>query len=663
MSACLVLAGLLALQAPAEDVIIVTGDRAGEPAANTALAVSVIDEAVLRETGAHHPSELLNRVPGVNLHRGNGAEHLTAIRSPVLTGGAGAGAFLYLEDGIPLRAAGFSNVNGLFEAVPELADRVEVVRGPGPALYGSNALHGLINVISPDPEAAGDEIEVEAGSFGRYRGRVSWSRSGPQTQSWLGLAAQHEDGWREDAGLDRVAVRLRVDGETRALRWRFQTALIQLNQETAGFVRGTDAYRDRALARSNPDPEAFRDAFAARVSFQLDGRAGESWAWTATPYLRSNSMDFRMHFLPSEALEESGHDSAGVQLAARREHASGRVTIGLDLDQTRGFLRETQERPTIFSFVQGEHYDYTVAAGVAAVYVQARQSLAPDWVLHTGVRAERTEFRYDNHLASNTVGRFLRLPDRRDVFDTVTPSAGLVWTYAPDAQLFGRVARGVRAPQTAELYRLQPGQLIDHIEPETLDSVEIGWRSNLGTARFELTAFAMHKRNVFFRDADGINVTDGRTRHQGVEFAVEWLLADGWAFATAGSWAQHQYDFDRPVGSATETIVDGAEIDTAPNWLWNARLSWQVTPQTRLALDWQHVGAYYTDAANAHVYPGHDVLGLRARHDIRDGLALFATVRNVTDEAYAERADFAFGSERYFPGEGRGVSIGLRLSR
>ena len=45
-----------------------------------------------------HPSEILNTVAGVNIHRGSGQEHLTAIRSPVLTGGAGAGSFLYTLD-------------------------------------------------------------------------------------------------------------------------------------------------------------------------------------------------------------------------------------------------------------------------------------------------------------------------------------------------------------------------------------------------------------------------------------------------------------------------------------------------------------------------------------------------------------------------------------
>jgi len=48
----------------------------------------------------------------------------------VLTGGAGAGSFLYLEDGVPLRAAGFANVNGLFEGGTEFANSLDVLKGP-----------------------------------------------------------------------------------------------------------------------------------------------------------------------------------------------------------------------------------------------------------------------------------------------------------------------------------------------------------------------------------------------------------------------------------------------------------------------------------------------------------------------------------------------------
>ena len=62
-----------------------------------------------------HGQELFVRVPGAWVSRGSGQEHLMALRSPVLTGPGACGAFLLLEDGIPLRPAGFCNVNNLFE--------------------------------------------------------------------------------------------------------------------------------------------------------------------------------------------------------------------------------------------------------------------------------------------------------------------------------------------------------------------------------------------------------------------------------------------------------------------------------------------------------------------------------------------------------------------
>lgn len=663
----IVLAGGLSLGnaglALGQDVITVTADRRGEARDASIVSVGVIDAATIETVGAQHVSELLNRTAGVNINRGNGAEHLTAIRSPVLTGGEGAGSFLYLEDGVPLRAAGFANVNGLFEALTGMAGGVEVVRGPGSALYGSNALHGLVNVLTPDPATTTSRAEIELGSFGRVRSLGVLARPGEAISALLAAETQHEDGWREDAGLDRVGVLARADGTAGEVRWQWSAAIITLNQETAGYVFGPSAYEDRALSRGNANPEAFRDAVAVRSALRLDGEWDSGWSWSLTPYARGNEMDLLMHFLPSQALEESGHTSFGLLASTAYDFAGGRITFGSDYEQTSGSLRETQARPTIFSFVQGDHYDFDVDARVVALYVQGRWQIGEHLGIQAGLRAEQTRFSYDNHLAADTVGRFLRLADRSDDYETLTPHAGAIWRIDAGRSLFGRIARGARAPQTTELYRLQAGQTIDGIEPETLDSIEAGYRQSFGEdGRIELTAFSMAKRHVFFRDADGFNVTDGRTRHHGIEAELEYPLAQDWRINLAGTWARHTYDFDRPVGTASEVIRDGADIDTAPRWLWDARLVWQPHAAWSGELEWSHAGEYFTDAANAHAYSGHDLLALRLRYAPNDQVELFAAVRNLLDERYAERADFAFGNERYFPGEPRAISIGIRVT-
>ena len=153
-------------------------------------------------------------------------------------------------------------------------------------------------------------------------------------------------------------------------------------------------------------------------------------------------MDFRLHFLPSEALEESGHHSVGLQTALVRDWAGGRLAIGADLEHTRGYLVETQERPTIFSFVQGEHYDYEAAADVAALYVQARRDLSDTLSVQAGLRWEATRYDYDNRLTPGSVGRFLRLPDRSDDFSVVAAPSGHDWQADENSAVFARIARG-----------------------------------------------------------------------------------------------------------------------------------------------------------------------------------------------------------------------------
>ena len=658
---------LFALTAPAlaeaDDVIIVTASRIAEDRNATSAPVAVLGAEEIERLGAHHAAEALNRLPGVFVHRGNGVEHLTAVRSAVLTGGAGAGSFLYLQDGIGLRAPGFANINGLMEAPDGLAGQIEVIRGPGGSAYGSNALHGLINVITPEPSSAGSLIELEAGSFGRGRVRASAGGDTHFGSAFGGFTLRSEDGWRDDASLTQFTTLGRLDGTLGQTNWSLRGSLVDIDQETATFVRGFEAYRDEAASKLNADPEAFRNVTAARASLHLDRTFSETWSGDLVVYGRSNAMDFRLHFLPSEALERTEHSSLGFQSALTWQNESTRAVFGVDGDFTNGALFEFQDRPTLGPFVQGLHYDYEVDATVLAAFTQLRHAVTNTLTLEGGLRVENTQYKYDNSAPDGAVGRYLRPADRDDDFTTVAPSLGLTWQVSDAVQLFSRSARGVRAPQTAELYRLQPGQQIEGIDAEELDSLEAGVRYETGRARVELVGFAMDKRNVFFRDADGLNVTDGETRHQGLELDLAFEVSQSLTAAVSGTWAEHEYAFDRPVGNASEVIVDSARLDTAPEWLWNARLLWTPTDALQVEGEWVHVGEYFANAANTATYEGHDILNLRGTYAFSDQVEIFGAIRNLTDERYAERADFAFGSYRYFPGEPRGVSVGLRISR
>ncbi len=153
------------------------------------------------------------------------------------------------------------------------------------------------------------------------------------------------------------------------------------------------------------------------------------------------------------------------------------------------------------------------------------------------------------------------------------------------------------------------------------------------------------------------------SRHIGVEADIRLVLHETLTLHSALAYARHTYRFDRPVENATEVISSGNEVDTAPRLVANTRLSWRPNARFMAEAEWAVMGAYFTDAANDHRYGGHNLLHLRAEAALSESLSAFITVRNVTNALYAERADFAFGADRYFPGETRTVGAGLRYRR
>lgn len=613
---------------------------------------------------ADHVAEALNRLPGVNIQRGSGQEQLTAIRSPVLTGGAGAGSFLYLEDGVPLRAPGFANVNGLMEAHTELARRIEVVRGPGSALYGSNAVHGLVNVLTPEPSAVPRRfIEALWGRFGRGRVRASLSEQKGRHGIYAGLTVLHENGFRAFSGLEQQKLSIRYAYKKGPTRLTAQVSGQNLNQETAGFIKGPDAYKNRDLARSNPNPEAFRDAKSFRALVRWEQRVSPNLELNLTPYGRWNRMDFRLHFLPGKALENNGHSSAGVQSALHWTPSRNiKIITGVDTDVTHGFLREVQAQATLGSFTQGVHYDYDVNALVFAAFVHGEWQISPALRLVGGARFEYTRYQYRNNTNADTVGRFKRPAARTDVFRAVTPKFGLVYDLTPSLQFFTNFAQGARAPQTTDLYRLQVHQNIGAISVEKLNSVEAGLRGDVWGGSFEVSGYYMKKRHFFFRDADGFNVTNGKTRHVGVEVQVSLPLTPWLELKGSAAYARHTYDFNRIVSAqASEVIRQGNDVDTAPRWTGNMRVLWRPTSDLTAELEWVHRGRYFTDAANLHTYPGHELFNVRGSWKVTQKVEVFFALRNLTNKAFATRADFAFGSARYFPGEPRALEGGMAL--
>ena len=639
--------------------IVVTATRFPSPTLDLAGNTTRLDADRIALLNASHVHELGTQIPGVWLSRGSGQEHLTAIRSPVLTGPGSCGSFLILEDGVATRPAGFCNVNELFELPSEQATAVEVIRGPASALYGSNAMHGTINVLLPVPGGRELKISAEAGPNDFYRGNLVASSGAGAGGSDAGLVGgllfDHDGGFRDASDYRQAKGFLKYATNLAAGRLELAFSGNVLDQETASFLIGEDSYRDDAVRRTNANPESYRNANSQRlrIGWQPATNSAES-GWDVRGVLRRSAMDFLQHFLLGQPTEENGQTSGGLTVLRYATLGNARVTAGLDLEIANGWLEENQESADVMGpplRPKGQHYDYNAWQWLASPYAQAELPLSERLTLVGGLRLEWLRYDYDNHLATGTFGLFNRPADRSDSFTNLAPNLGLRFRPGEHTSVYATLTRGFRAPQAAELYRLQAQQDVADLSSEAIDSLELGWRLQSPHLQIATAAFAMRKDHYILQDSARFNVSDGKSEHVGLELGLEARNDLGLYASLAATWARQTYAFTQ-LTPGGELVEDGNEIDTAPRTLGSLRLGWSAEPWLTEA-EWVHQGRYYLTAAETKDYPGHDLLNLRAAWNFTPAWTATVRLNNVTDELYADRADFAFDDYRYFPGRER----------
>ena len=668
LSVALPVLAAAAISEPPVERIVVTAERQPQAFSQALLAPGVVDGDTLARVSPQHPQQVLNRIAGVHFQRNGGQEYLAAIRSPVLTGAGSCGAFLSLENGVPIRPAPFCNVNELSESLFETAGHIEVIRGPALAFYGANAMHGAVNVLTPSADSRATLLLSD------YAYRQFDLVYGTADQQ-VALALLHDDSWRDSAGTDQQKLGWRRSDSSD--HWQIETTVTgsHLEQQTAGFINGTDAYQDLARSRHNDNPDAFRNS----ESLRLVQRWQHDQGLQLTPYLRYSDMHFLQHFLPGQPDERNGHWSAGLQsqwpliVAAQHE-----LLVGVDAEYADTFVQQWQRQPTEGSaylretIPLGFHYDYRVQLTGFAPFVHARWQPLPRVQLFAGLRWEYWRYAYDNQMVdgrSKDDGtacgfdgcRFSRPADRTDTFSLPSPKLGALWQVADDSQLRLHFMHGFRPPQTSELYRLQREQTVAELEPEQLSGIELAWDSQWrDLATLALAAYHYDKRNGIVRNTDAYTVAGAETDHRGVELSVDLALAAQWSLALAASWQRHTYE-NNPGISAADII--GNRVDTAPDQIGFAALRWQPNPATTLELSAQAVSDYYTDAENLHRYDGHVVADLRWQQALTNHWQLRVQLLNLADTRYAERADYTSASgDRYMPGAPRQLYVGVQAA-
>ena len=661
----------------------VTGTREKALLSETPEAVGTIASAAIHDAAPLHPGQLLSQIPGVAVAVTNGEGHTTAIRQPFTTNPV----YLYLEDGIPVRATGFFNHNALYEVNLPMAGGVEVVRGPGTALYGSDAIGGIINVLSRTPIAIPHAAaSAEAGSFGTWRlmtdGGAGLTEHGAFN---LDLNVTHTDGWRDTTAYDRQSGNLRLDEQPSAdLALKTTVATSRIDQKTGANspLPWADYIGDPTR---NLLPVAYRKVSAFRASVEIERTMGAS-LFSVVPYFRDNAMELNGSFnLNSDPRIEKTHNVSYGMLAKWRESLPAmrtRLIAGIDLDYSPGSRQEdnlllarsgTGANTLVSAYTLGTRiYDYRVTFESLSPYVHTEFSPTDALRLTAGLRYDSLGFELRNRLAPGAVSASVlgaaryygQIDQDKTRFERFSPKLGATYALNSHAHLYASYNVGFRAPSESQLYRagndtsptnaLARAHLALGLKPIKASQAELGIRGDVGGLTYDVVAYDLVKRDDLVSQRDlATNVTTtvnaGKTEHRGVEAGLGLPLGGRWRIDTALSYSQQRY-----VEWVTATSnFSGKNIEAAPHLLANTRLTWRATTATVMQFEWIRIGAYWLEASNSPSfgkYPGHDLLNVRGSYAVTKHVALSARLMNLAGKRFADSASVVSNTPVFSPG-------------
>jgi vitamin B12 transporter len=578
-AACLALSLGAQAQAAAPSVaseqVVVTANRWPQPLSTVLTDISVIDRTAIERTGAFNLAEVLARLPGIEFTRNGGAGGTTGV---FIRGGESRHAAVYL-DGVRIDSQ--ATGGAFWEQIPlELIDRIEVLRGPAAAMYGSDAIAGVVQLFT----RRGQNAFIPNASF----------------------TAGSDDTQQGQVGLS---------GTSGALDYALSASL--------GRSTGFNA---RTTTTANPDTDGWRRSSAnARVGLQLQPQHRVDLALLSSR-LRAQFDGF------SPGVDDLNlytlTTASATWLARWNDTSNTRVSVS----QTESSL-ETQPsfyrtETTLRNFTLQHEQRVGAHAWVATLERREDELFNPATAFAGSLQGQRHQdgigFSWHGNFGSHGIQAHVRHDQDSEFGGKSTGSLAWGWRFLPQWRLTASAATSFRAPT---LYQRFSQYGTASLVPESGRNAEVGVSWAAAGTEASLRVWRNQVSNLINFGAPGPCVDSfgcyenvGRARLEGVTLSGKGKLG---AVSWHGSLNWHD-----PRNTQTDKLLQrrarqlatvGADTSWA-GWTWGAEV--------------QAVGARFEDAANTQRMGGYGLLNLVASTPLLPGLMLQARVDNVADKAY-----------------------------
>jgi vitamin B12 transporter len=639
----LLLTGLLApalLAQPGEasaETMTVTAYRTEQPLARAGSAVSIVDRRLIEERQAATAAEALRGLPGLAFARSGPVGAQTQLR----VRGAEANHVMVLIDGVEANDVATDDAFSFEHLTTADIERIEVVRGPQSALWGSDTLAGVINVVTRQPtQSLESDVFAEGGSFGFANGGARVGVRG------------------ERAAVTGNISHLRTDGTNAARHGAEDDAY----DNTTGSLAVT----------ADPLPGLRLDASLRHTDANVEYDALDYVDGVLVAVDADNQTDIRHRY---------------ARFGGALDLADGRWQQQLHYGITR---TDTDSRAEVFP---GSYDTSSTEGGKYGVYYQSSLKLGTSAladILTLAVSHERQEFRQrgtpspwgdpnqDQRLyntgyaleylaligARLTLSASARHDANSDFEDANTWRTTAAWQMSTAARLHASVGTGQKAPTFFERFGFTPDTFVGNpdLDPET----STGWDAGIeyqwlgGRLTTDITYFRAKlddEINGFFCPPPVFACTavneSVQSRRRGVETTLTARLSDAWH--TTASHTYTDAEEGEPRRREVRRPLHAAAIDLTGR-LADGRMTVNLAASyTGSRLDDSFLSAPpFVERVRLDDYT---LLALAASYEVRPGITLYGRIENALDEGYED----VFGFDT--PGAGAFAGIRVKLPR
>ncbi|WP_428994473.1 TonB-dependent receptor [Barnesiella viscericola] len=523
--------------------VVVTGTRNETDVRHLPLTVSVIDREEIEQS--MQPSVLpviTQQVPGLFVTSrgimGYGVSEGAAGGMSLRGLGSGSGRLMVLIDGHP-QYMGLMG-HAIADAYQSLmTERVEVLRGPASVLYGSNAMGGVVNIVTRRMHEEGVKTNVNLGygSFNTLQSEVTNRIRKGKFSSLISGSYNRTDGHRKDMGFEQYGGYAKLGYEvTRNWNLRGDVNVTHFNASQPGNISSPILDADQSITRGMTSLALENHYAHTSGALSIFYNWGDHWindGYTADPNDKNDPKQYRF---------DSHDDLLGLSWYQSAQLFEGnRLTAGVDYFRVGGTAQNNYvegnrkgEKDPIVNKVLHE----------IAGYVNFRQDIQQWLTLDAGVRID-----HHSHIGTEWI-----------------PQAGLSFHLPRTIELKASASKGFRYPTIREMYMFPPQN--PNLKPESMWSYELAFAQHLLDNRiaYGINLFYIDGKNLIVtvprQGATPLNMNTGKIDNCGVEAEVSYRIDPHWSVEANYSYLHME---NPVVGAPEHKLYAGAQY-THKRW-------------------------------------------------------------------------------------------------